>query len=74
MQALNEILKISSIEKFWNRNYKIWNIEINSFEDLQQHRNELEGMRDKWENYEIPGYKEAIEYAAENGINTNFYS
>ena len=73
LQALNEILKISSAEKFWNRNYKIWNIEINSFEDLEQHRDELEDMRDKWENYNIPGYKEAVEYAAQNGINTNFY-
>ena len=73
LQALNEILKISSAEKFWNRNYKIWNIEINSFEDLEQHRAELEDMHDKWENYNIPGYKEAVEYAAQKGINTNFY-
>ena len=73
LQALNEILKISSAEKFWNRNYKIWNIEINSFEDLEQHRAELENMRDKRENYNIPGFKEAVEYAAQKGINTNFY-
>ena len=73
LQALNEILKISSSEKFWNRNYKIWDIEINSFEDLEKNRGKLEDMREKWENYNIPGYKEAVEYAAKKGINTNFY-
>ena len=74
LEALGEILKISSAEEFWDKNYKIWNIEINSFEDLEQHRVELQKMREDFENYEIPGYKEAVQYAAENNINTNFYS
>lgn len=74
LKALDGILKISSEEEFWDKNYKIWNIEINSFEDLEQHRVELQKMREDFESYEIPGYKEAVQYAAENGINTNFYS
>lgn len=74
LKALDGILKISSAEEFWDKNYKIWNIEINSFEDLEQHRVELQKMREDFESYEIPGYKEAVQYAAENGINTNFYS
>ena len=74
LKALDEILKISSAEEFWDKNYKIWNIEIYSFEDLEQHRVELQKMREDFESYEIPGYKEAVQYAAENGINTNFYS
>lgn len=74
LKVLDEILKISSSEEFWYKNYKIWKIEINSFEDLQQHREELENMYEKFENYDIPWYKEAVEYAAKNGINTIFYS
>lgn len=73
LKALDEILKISSAEEFWDKNYKIWNIEIYSFEDLEQHRVELQKMREDFEIYEIPGYKEAVQYAAENEINTNFY-
>ena len=34
LKALDGILKISSAEEFWDKNYKIWNIEINSFEDF----------------------------------------
>ena len=74
IQALNEILNISSAEEFGDRNYKIWDIEINSFEDLEQHRAELENMREKRESYNIPGFKEAVEYAAKNGIGGTFYS
>ena len=74
LKALDEILKISSVEEFWDKNYKIWDIEINTFEDLEQHRAELQDMREKFENYDIPGFKEAVQYAAQNGINTNFYS
>ena len=73
LRALDEILKISSAEEFGNRNYKIWNVEINSFEDLQHNRILLQNMREKFENYKIPGFKEAVQYAAQNGINTNFY-
>ena len=73
LKALDEILKISSAEEFGNRNYKIWNVEINSFEDLQHNRILLQNMREKFENYKIPGFKEAVQYAAQNGINTNFY-
>ncbi len=74
IQALNEILNISSAEEFGDRSYKIWDIEINSFEDLEQHRVELENMREKRESYNIPGFKEAVEYAAKNGIGGIFYS
>lgn len=73
LKSLDKLLKISSAEEFWDKNYKIWNVEINSFEDLEQHRVELEKMRDDFENYKIPGYKEAVQYAAKNKINTNFY-
>ena len=74
LKALNEILKISSTEEFGDKNYKIWKLEINSFEDLEQNRAKLQTMRESFENYDIPWYKEAVEYAAQNGINTNFYS
>ena len=74
LKALDEILKISSAEEFWDKNYKIWDLEINSFEDLEQNRVQLQNIREKFENYDIPGFKEAVEYAAQNGINTNFYS
>lgn len=74
LNALDEILKISSAEEFWERNYKIWDIEIKSFEDLEQNRSQLQEMFEKFKNYDIPWYKEAVEYAAKNGINTNFYS
>ena len=74
LKALDEILKISSADEFWDKNYKIWNIEINSFEDLEQHRVELQKIYEDFESYEIPGCKEAVQYAAENGIDTNFYS
>lgn len=73
LKALDEILKISSAEEFGNRNYKIWNVEINSFEDLQHNRTLLQNMREEFESYKIPGFKEAVQYAAQNGINTNFY-
>ena len=53
LKALDGILKISSEEEFWDKNYKIWNIEINSFEDLEQHRVELQKMREDFESYEI---------------------
>ena len=74
VKALEEILKISSAEEFWNKKYKIWNIEINSFGDLEQYRTELKNMHEKFVNYDIPWFKDAVEYAARNGINTNFYS
>ncbi len=73
LEALDEILKISSVEEFWDRNYKIWEMEINSFDGLEQHRAELQKMYEDFKNYEIPGYKEAVQYAAKNKINTNFY-
>ena len=74
LKALNEILRISSEEEFGDRNYKIWDLEINSFEDLEQNRTLLENIHEKFENYDIPWFKEAVEYAAQNGVNTNFYS
>ena len=74
LQALDEILKISSEVEFWDKKYKICDIEINSFDDLEQHRIELENMYEEWEKYEIPWYKEAVEYAAKNQIDINFYS
>jgi hypothetical protein len=74
LKVLDEILKISSTEEFGDKNYKIWKLEINSFEDLEQNRAKLQTMRESFENYDIPWYKEAVEYAAQNGINTNFYS
>ena len=73
LKTLNEILNIDSAENFWDRNYKIWDIEINSYEDLEQHRKELQSLYNRYENYNIPRYKEAVEYAAKNGISTTFY-
>lgn len=73
LNALDEILKISSVEEFWDRNYKIWDIEITSYADLEQNREELKKLHDRFENYEIPWFKEAVKYAAENKIATNFY-
>lgn len=73
LKSLDKLLKISSVEDFWDGNYKIWDIEINSFEDLEKNREKLQDMYKKWKNYDIPWYKEAVEYAAQNGINTNFY-
>ena len=74
LKVLDEILSISSVEDFWDKKYKIWNLEINSYEDLQQNREKLENMRESWENYDIPWFKEAVKYAAEKGISTTFYS
>lgn len=74
LKALDWILKISSVEEFGENHYKIWNIEINSFEDLEKNRVQLKKMYEDFENYDIPWYKEAVEYAAKNGINTIFYS
>ena len=73
LKALDEILKISSLEDFWDNNYKIWDIEINSFEDLEKNREKLQSMYEKWKSYDIPWYKQAVEYAARHGISTNFY-
>ena len=73
LKSLDKILKIASVDDFWDGNYKIWDIEINSFEDLEKHREKLQDMYEEWENYNIPWYREAVEYAAQNGINTNFY-
>lgn len=73
LKTLNEILNIDSVEKFWDRNYKIWDREINSYEDLEQQREELQNLYNKYENHTIPWYKEAVEYAAKNGISTTFY-
>lgn len=73
LKSLDKLLKISSVEDFWDCNYKIWDIEINQFEDLEKNREKLQDMYEKWKNYDIPWYKEAVEYAAQNGINTNFY-
>lgn len=74
LKALDGLLKISSREEFWERYYKIWDIEINSFEDLEKSRAQLQKLYEDFENYDIPWYKEAVEYAAKNGIKTNFYS
>lgn len=74
LKVLDGILKISSREEFWEKYYKIWDIEINSFEDLEQNRIQLQKLYEKFQNYDIPWYKEAVEYAAQNGINTTFYS
>ena len=74
LKALDGILKISSVEEFGKKHYKIWDIEINSFEDLEKNRTQLQKMYEDFENYNIPWYKEAVEYAAKNGIKTNFYS
>lgn len=74
LKSLDKLLKISSVEDFWDCNYKIWNIEINSFEDLEKNRGKLQDMREKWENYNIPWFKQAVEYAAKKGIDTKFYS
>lgn len=74
LKALDGILKISSAEEFGEKHYKIWDIEINSFEDLEKSRAQLQEMYEKFENYDIPWYKEAVEYAAKNWIKTNFYS
>jgi hypothetical protein len=41
LKALDWILKISSVEEFGENHYKIWNIEINSFEDLEKNRVQL---------------------------------
>lgn len=73
LEALDGILKISSLDEFWDKNYKIGDIEINSFEDLEKNRVKLQDMYEKWENYDIPWFKQAVEYAAKNGISTNFY-
>lgn len=73
LKSLDKLLKISSVEDFWDCNYKIWDIEINSFEDLEKNREKLQDMCEKWKNYDIPWYKEAVEFAAQNKINTNFY-
>lgn len=73
LKSLDKLLKISSVKDFWDCNYKIWDIEINQFEDLEKNREKLQDMYEKWKNYDIPWYREAVEYAAQNGINTNFY-
>ena len=73
LKSLDKLLKISSVEDFWDCNYKIWDIEINQFEDLEKNREKLQDMYEKWKNYDIPWYKEAVEFAAQNKINTNFY-
>lgn len=73
LKSLDKLLKISSVKDFWDCNYKIWDIEINQFEDLEKNREKLQDMYEKWKNYDIPWYKEAVEYAAQNKINTNFY-
>lgn len=73
LKSLDKLLKISSVKDFWDCNYKIWDIEINQFEDLEKNREKLQDMYEKWKNYDIPWYKEAVEFAAQNKINTNFY-
>lgn len=73
LKALDGILKISSAEEFGEKYYKIWDIEVNSFEDLEKNRGSLLEMYEKWKNYDIPWYTEAVEYAAKNGINAKFY-
>ena len=73
LKSLDKLLKILSVKDFWDCNYKIWDIEINQFEDLEKNREKLQDMYEKWKNYDIPWYKEAVEYAAQNKINTNFY-
>lgn len=73
LKALDGILKISSAEKFGEKYYKIWDIEVNSFEELEKNRGSLLEIYEKWKNYDIPWYTEAVEYAAKNGINAKFY-
>ena len=73
LKTLDGILKISSAEEFGEKYYKIWDIEVNSFEDLEKNRGSLLEMYEKWKNYDIPWYTEAVEYAAKNGINAKFY-
>ena len=68
LQILDDLLNISSADEFNNRHYKIWNIEINSFEDLQHHRKELEDLRNKTQNYEIPLLDEVSKWADEKWI------
>jgi hypothetical protein len=53
LKALDGILKISSAEEFGEKHYKIWDIEINSFEDLEKSRAQLQEMYEKFENYDI---------------------
>ena len=36
LKSLDKLLKISSVKDFWDCNYKIWDIEINQFEDLEK--------------------------------------
>lgn len=74
LKVLSELLKISSSEEFVDRHYKIWDIEINSFEDLQQNREKLENLYDDTQNQEIPFLKEALEYADEKWIIVPIYS
>lgn len=73
LEVLGKILKISTPEEFWDKKYKIWKIEINSFEDLEKNRADLQKMYDEYDNYEIGGYEEAVKYAAKNGIDATFY-
>ena len=63
LKILDELLKISSSEEFGDRHYKIWDIEINSFEDLQEYRKKLEDLHESTYNYDVPLLKETIDYA-----------
>lgn len=72
LQVLDEILN-SSEQDFWDKTYKIWTLEINSYQDLQEKRGELIALRNKWQEYKIPWFQQAVEYAAKHQMNTNFY-
>jgi hypothetical protein len=72
LQVLDEILN-SSEQDFWDKTYKIWTLEINSYQDLQEKRGELIALRNKWQEYKIPWFQQAVEYAARRQMNTNFY-
>ena len=74
LKVLSDLLKITSTAEFGDRHYKIWDIEINSFEDLQQNREELENLYNNTQNQEIPFLKEALEYADEKWIIVPIYS